>query len=140
MSAFQGIFEGTAAGFHWILALDGMSHQNSSSENAGGSVVLSRRMISPCLGSSENQQFAGFSIVSVADGVAQACVDDDSVETDTALVHVYLDGMVTSVCLGPDGMINSISQISSSYTDCQPVLLKNHFCLSMGEGSMACMV
>ncbi len=60
-------------------------------------------------------------------------------ETDTALVHVDLDGIVTSVCLGPDGMINSISQISSSYTDCQPVLLKNHFCLSMGEGSTACM-
>jgi hypothetical protein len=77
----------------------------------------------------------GSSIASVADGVARACMNDDTVETDTALVHIDSDGTVTSVCLGPDGMINSIRHIFSSYTDCQPVLFKNHFCLSMGEAS-----
>jgi hypothetical protein len=53
-------------------------------------------------------------------------MDNDSVETDTALVHVDLDGTVTSVCLG-------------LYTVCQSVLFKNHFCLSTGEISMVCM-
>jgi hypothetical protein len=52
---------------------------------------------------------AGSSIALVADGIARACMDHDSVETNTASVHVDLDYMVTSVCLGPDGMINSIS-------------------------------
>ncbi len=41
------------------------------------------------------------------------------------LVHVGSDGMVTSMGVGPDGTINSISQIFSSYTDCWPVLCKN---------------
>ncbi len=58
---------------------------------------------------------ASSSIALVVDGVAQAPMDDDSVETDTALVHVDLDGMVTSVCLGLDGMIKSISRFFSSY-------------------------
>jgi hypothetical protein len=65
-------------------------------------------------------------------------MDDDSVKTDTALVHVDSDGMVTSVCLGLDGTINSTSQFFSLYNDCQPALFKNHFCLSTGECSMAC--
>jgi hypothetical protein len=71
----------------------------------------------------------GSSIASVADRVARARVDDDSVEMDTGTtsVHVDSDGTVTSVCLGPDGTINSIRNIFSSYTDCQPVLSKNHF-------------
>ena len=49
-------------------------------------------------------------MASVADGVAWAHVDDDSVEMDTSntLVHVDSNGTVTSVCLGPDGTINSI--------------------------------
>jgi hypothetical protein len=72
------------------------------------------------------------SIASVADGVARARVDDDSVETDgTTSVHVDSNGMVTSVRLGPDSTINFIRRIFSSYTDCQPVLFKNRFCLSM---------
>jgi hypothetical protein len=65
-------------------------------------------------------------------------VDDDSVETDsTTSVHVDSNGTVTSVCLGPDGTINYIRRIFSSYTDCQPVLFKNRFCLSMVEDSTA---
>jgi hypothetical protein len=82
---------------------------------------------------------ASSSIASVADGVARARVNNDSVEMDTTLVHIDMDGMLTSVCLGPDGTINSISQIFSSYTDCHPVLFKNHFCLSMGDDSTDCM-
>jgi hypothetical protein len=82
---------------------------------------------------------ASSSITLVADGLAWAHMDNDSVETDTASVHVDSDGMVTSVLLGPDGTINSISQFFSFYTDCQPVLFKNHFCLSTGESSMFCM-
>jgi hypothetical protein len=35
--------------FHWILAPDGASHWNLSSGDAGRSVVLSCRTISPCL-------------------------------------------------------------------------------------------
>ncbi len=66
-------------------------------------------------------------------------MDDDSVVTDTASVHVDSNGMVTSVCFGLDSTINSISQFFSSYTDCQPFLFKNRFCLSMGEDSMDCM-
>ena len=52
------------------------------------------------------------SIASVADGVARARVDNDSVETGTSTtsIHVDSDGTVTSAHLGgPDGMINSIS-------------------------------
>ncbi len=80
---------------------------------------------------------ASSSIASVADGIAWAHVDDDSVEIDTASKHVDWDGMVASVCLGLDGMINCISRIFSSYTDCQPVLFKNHFCLGTRESSTA---
>jgi hypothetical protein len=43
--------------------------------------------------------------------------------------------MVTRMCVGTDGMINSISRTFSSYTDCLPVLCKNHFWTSTGEGS-----
>jgi hypothetical protein len=51
---------------------------------------------------------ASSSIALAADGIAWArTMNDDSVETDTALVHIDLDGMVTSVCLGLDGTINS---------------------------------
>jgi hypothetical protein len=78
---------------------------------------------------------ASSSIASVADGVARARVNDDSVELDTTTVHVDLDGTVTSFCLGLDGTINSISQRFSSYTDCQLVFFKNYFCLSTGEDS-----
>jgi hypothetical protein len=79
------------------------------------------------------------SIASVADGVARARVDDDSVEMDTSTtsVHVDLNGTMTSIHLGPDSTINSIRRIFSSYTDCQPVLFKNRFCLNMGENSTA---
>jgi hypothetical protein len=50
-------------------------------------------------------------------------MDDDSVATDTASVHVDLDGTVTSVHLDLESMINSIHQIFSF--------------LGMGESSMA---
>ncbi len=81
---------------------------------------------------------AGSSIALVADGVAWAHMDDDSVETDTALVHIDMDGMVAGVCLCLNSTTNSISRFFSLYTDCPPVLFKNRFCLSMGESSMAC--
>jgi hypothetical protein len=81
---------------------------------------------------------AGSSIASVADGVAWAHIDDDSVETDSALVHVDMDGMVAGVCLCLISTTNSISRFFSLYTDCQPVLFKNRFCLSMEESSIAC--
>ncbi len=80
----------------------------------------------------------GSSIASVVDCVARARTDDDSVESDIAPTHVDSDGTVTSVHLGPDGTINSISQFFSSYTDCQPVLPENPFCLSTGEDSAEC--
>jgi hypothetical protein len=75
------------------------------------------------------------SIASVMDGLAWAHMDDDSVETDIALTHIDSDGMVTGVRLDLDGTINSISRNFSAYTDCQSVLFKNRFCLSMGEDS-----
>jgi hypothetical protein len=55
-------------------------------------------------------------IALVADGVARAHVDNNSVEMDTGttLVHADLDGTVTSVCFGLDGMINYISRFFSS--------------------------
>jgi hypothetical protein len=49
------------------------------------------------------------SVVTVVEGVARARMDDDSVETEADSVHVGSDGMVTSICLGLDSMINSIS-------------------------------
>ena len=65
------------------------------------------------------------SIASVADGVARAHVNDDSVETySTTSVHVDSNGTVTSVRLGLDSTINSIKRIFSSYTDYQPVLFR----------------
>jgi hypothetical protein len=78
------------------------------------------------------------SIASVVDNVARARMDDYSVEMDTGTnsVHVGLDGTVTRVCLGLDSMINSIRHIFSLYTDCQPVLFQNRFCLHKGEDSM----
>jgi hypothetical protein len=77
------------------------------------------------------------SIALVADGVAQAHVDSDSVEMDgTTTVHVDSNGTMTSVCLGPDGVINSIRRIFSSYTDCQPVLFKNRFRLSIATSRL----
>jgi hypothetical protein len=82
----------------------------------------------------------GSSIASEVDGVARARTDDDSVEKDTASTHVDSDGTVTSVRLGPDGTINSISRFFSSYTDCQPVLPENSFCLRTGEDSTECAV
>ena len=82
----------------------------------------------------------GSSIASVVDGVARAHTDDDSVERDTASTHVDSDGTVTSVRLGPDGTINSISRLFSSYTDCQPVLPENPFCLRTGEDCTECAV
>ncbi len=48
------------------------------------------------------------SIVSVRD-VARARTDDDPGETEFASVHVDLDGMVTAICLGVSGRINSIN-------------------------------
>jgi hypothetical protein len=49
------------------------------------------------------------SMASVAEGVARARTDDDSVETETDSVHVGSDGTVTRMCVGTDGTINSIS-------------------------------
>jgi hypothetical protein len=49
------------------------------------------------------------SMASVTEGVARARMDNDSIETETDSVHVGLDGTVTSMCVGPDGTINSIS-------------------------------
>jgi hypothetical protein len=81
----------------------------------------------------------GSGIALVRDGVARAHMDDDSVEMDTGTnaVHIGLDGTVTHVHVGQDSTINSIRHIFSSYTDCQSVLFKNRFCLSMREDSAA---
>jgi hypothetical protein len=86
--------------YMWMPRSDGLYNLPDSSESS----------LSDLFGST----LAGSSIALVADSVAWAHVDNDSVEIDTALVHVDLDGTMTSVCLGPDGMINSISQIFSS--------------------------
>ncbi len=59
--------------------------------------------------------------------VARAHTDDDSIETEMDSVHGGLNGTVTSKPVGPDGTINSFSQIFSSYTDCLPVSCKNRF-------------
>jgi hypothetical protein len=75
------------------------------------------------------------SMASVVEGVARARTDDDSIETETGSVHVGLDGTVTRMCVGTEGTINSISRTFSSYTDCLPVLCKNRFWTSTGEGS-----
>jgi hypothetical protein len=82
---------------------------------------------------------AGSSIASVVNGVARACVDNDSVEANSLSVQIDSYGTVTSIHLGPESTINSISQVFSSYPGCQPVLFKNHFFLSMGESSVASM-
>ncbi len=75
------------------------------------------------------------SMALVVEGVARARTDDDSIETETDSVHVGSDGTVTRMCVGTDGTINSISRTFSSDTDCLPVLCKNHFWMSSGEGS-----
>jgi hypothetical protein len=75
------------------------------------------------------------SIASVVKVVARAHVDDDSVENDLASVHIDWDGMVTSIQIDHNGTINSISRFFSSYSDCQPVSLKNRFCLDNGKSS-----
>ncbi len=49
------------------------------------------------------------SMASVVENVARARMDNDSIETETDSVHVGSDGTVTSMCVGPDGTINSIS-------------------------------
>ena len=49
------------------------------------------------------------SMALVVEGVARACMDDDSIETETDSVHVGSDGTVTSMRVDPDGTINSIS-------------------------------
>ena len=54
-------------------------------------------------------------------------MDNDSIETEMDSVHIGLDGTVTRMCVGTNGTINSISQTFSLYTDCLPVLCKNHF-------------
>ncbi len=41
---------------------------------------------------------AGGSIASVVECVARAHMDDDSVDTDSASIHVDSDGTVTSIC------------------------------------------
>ncbi len=75
------------------------------------------------------------SIALVVEDVARAGTDDDSIETETDLVHVGSDGTVTRMRVGPDGTVNSISRIFSSYTDCLPVLCKNRFWTGTGECS-----
>ncbi len=57
----------------------------------------------------DSSMLGGSSIASVVDGVARACMDDDSIDTEAALVHIDSDGTITSICLGPDGTINSIN-------------------------------
>ncbi len=69
----------------------------------------------------------------VVEGVARARTDDDSIETEMDSVCIGLDSTVSSMRVGPDGMINSISQIFSLYTDCLSVLCKNRFWSSTGE-------
>ncbi len=49
------------------------------------------------------------SMALVVEGVARAHTDVDSIETQADSVHIGSDGMVTRMCVGPDGMINSIS-------------------------------
>ncbi len=49
------------------------------------------------------------SMASVVEGVARARTDDDSIETEMDSVLVGSDGTITSMRVGPDGMINSIS-------------------------------
>ncbi len=72
----------------------------------------------------------------VVEGVVRAGINGDSFETETDSVHVGSDVTVTSMCVGPDSTINSISQMSSLYTDCLPVSCKNHFSTGTGECSM----
>ncbi len=48
-------------------------------------------------------------MASVVEGVTRAHMDNDSIETETDSVDVGSDGTVTSMCVGPDSMINSIS-------------------------------
>ncbi len=67
------------------------------------------------------------SMASVVEGVARARMDDDSIETEMGSIHVGSDGTVTSMRVGPDSTIKSISRLFSSYTDCFPVLCKNRF-------------
>jgi hypothetical protein len=76
------------------------------------------------------------SMASVVEGVARACTDDDSIETEMGSVHLGSDGTVTSMCVGPDGAIKSISRIFSSYTDSLTVLGKNRFWSGTGECGM----
>ncbi len=52
---------------------------------------------------------AGSSIASVVEGVARVHMDDDSIEMELALIYIDSDGMVTSICLGLNGTINSTS-------------------------------
>jgi hypothetical protein len=63
-------------------------------------------------------------------------VDNYSIETEMDSAPIGTDGTVTSIHLGPDGMISSISQIFSSYTDCQSVLCKNCFWPNTGDCGM----
>jgi hypothetical protein len=73
------------------------------------------------------------SMASVVEGVARARMDNASIETETDSVHVGSDDIVTSMHVGPDGTINSISRMFSSYTDCLPVSCKNRFWTGTGE-------
>jgi hypothetical protein len=54
---------------------------------------------------------ASSSVVLVVEGVARTQMDDDSVKSEMASVHVGMDGTVTSICLRLNGTINSISLI-----------------------------
>jgi hypothetical protein len=49
------------------------------------------------------------SMALVVEGLARARTDNDSVDTETDSVHIGSDSMVTSMRVGPDGTINSIS-------------------------------
>jgi hypothetical protein len=73
------------------------------------------------------------SIALVVEGVARARTEDDSIETETDSVHIGSDGTVTSMRVGPDSMINSISRMLSTYTDCLSVSCKNRFWTGTGE-------
>ncbi len=76
------------------------------------------------------------SMGSVVEGVARARMDDDSIETETDSVHIGSDGTVTSMPVGLDSTISSISQMFSFYTDCLPVSCKNRFWTGTGECRM----
>ncbi len=75
-------------------------------------------------------------MTSVEDFVVRVHMADDSDVMETDLAHVGIDGTVIRRHVGPYGMINSISQFFSSYTDYLTVLSNNLFWMGTGECGM----